>query len=93
MPIFYGPQLGLKVRRGPGGGGGVDLPLWSTIYRIEMSKPFVSTFDSLRPSSVLEEKGKKTGWNSTGKGRLGRGDRLARFPRRGSTVEGTTTKK
>ena len=65
MPIFHGPQFGLKVRRGP---GGVDLPLWSTIYRIEMSKPFVSAFDNLRPSSVLEEKGKKQAETALGRG-------------------------
>ena len=40
---------------------------WSTIYRIEMSKPFVSTFDSLGPSSVVREQGEKMGWNSTRK--------------------------
>ena len=65
MSIFYGPQFGLKVRRGP---PPFDLPLWSTIYRIEMSKPFVSDFDSMRPSSVLEEKGKKQAETALGRG-------------------------
>ena len=33
-----------------------------------MSKPFISAFDSLRPSSVLEEKGKKQAETALGRG-------------------------
>ena len=75
MRIFYGPQFGLEVRRGPGPPGPppLDLPQCSTIYRIEKSKPFVSAFDSLRPSSVLEGKGKKQAETALGRGDWGEG--------------------